>query len=121
MYHSVLSPNFGFHWLTAFEEINDITPNGRPITSGYREIGKIFGMVKRASSSTIGQWKARADWKQELHAISHEIIQQGSKIRLKPTDVIVYDNRKFVVKGAHDYVDCGHFMLYYVEERMDLQ
>lgn len=58
-------------------------------------------------------------WKQTQHPISHIITQTGSP-KAGIEDRLVFGNRIFLVQGVDDPGALGHFTLYYVEERFDM-
>ena len=66
-------------------------------------------------------------WKQNGTPITHTIVQRGTKCRAKGTDILeLEDNsgkiRRFLVQGEpQDPGELGHFLVYRVEERSDLQ
>jgi hypothetical protein len=94
------------------------TDKGRPCTSGFEEVGTMLGIISQASPEEIEQWKQRG------HPITHTIVQRGTKDRAHAEDVLVMDGgkRRFLVQGKpHDPGELGHYLVYHVEEREDLQ
>ncbi len=125
MFHNFLRPGQGFRQLTVLRRAGGVTDNGRPETGAFTPSGEITGLIMLASRGEIEQWESREQWKQERHPVTHKIIQNGTQNRLSPSDVIESvsegKTRRFIVKGAHDPAELGHFIIYFVEEREDLQ
>lgn len=75
--------------------------------------------------------KEQEQWKQLGTPITHTIVQRGTESRAHGNDILElaedrYGNetepRRFLVKGdAQDPGELGHFLVYHVEERKDLQ
>ncbi len=125
MFHGFLRPGQGFRQLTILRRAGGVTDNGRPETRSLTPSGEITGLIMRASRGEIQQWESSEQWKQEGHPVTHKIIQQGTQNRLSPSDVIESvskgKTRRFIVKGANDPAELGHFTIYFAEEREDLQ
>lgn len=87
--------------------------------------GKLIGIITEADPKEIEQWKQRGT------PITHTILQRGTTDRAKANDVLELQKdprypeakpRKFLVVGdPKDPGELGHFLIYRVEERKDLQ
>jgi len=91
-------------------------------------VGTFLGIISQASP------KEQEQWKQLGTPITHTIVQRGTKDRAKATDVLELTppaqcdsntqpkTRRFLVQGEpQDPGELGHFLVYRVEEREDLQ
>lgn len=117
-YTGLLRPGQGFKTFTVMRGTGGTTPNGRPCTSELKPVGTILGIISQATPTEIEQWK------QLGHPITHTIVQRGKKDRAQASDVLVLDDgkRRFLVQGKpHDPGELGHYLVYHVEEREDLQ
>ena len=115
-FRGLLRPGQGFRAFTVLRKKGGLTATGRPKTSLSPD-GEIYGIISQAKQNEIEQWK------QNGHPITHTILQRGTKDRAKATDVLELKgtNRRFTIKGVNDPGELGHFTIYYVEEREDLQ
>lgn len=120
-YTGLLRPFQGFRYFTVLQRKGAVTATGRPVTGSFSEAGQIIGMISQASQ------KEQEQWKQNGHPITHTIVQKGPLEKAKPTDVLELTNpdtgqaRRFLVQGVTDPGELGHFTIYHVEEREDLQ
>lgn len=121
-FNGFLRPYQGFKPFTVLRRIGTVTATGRPVTGTFEEAGEIIGMISQASQREIEQWK------QNGHPITHTIVQRGTTNQAKPTDVMQLVDpvnpeitRRFLVQGVQDPGEIGHFTVYHVEEREDLQ
>lgn len=115
MFRGLLRPGQGFKRFEILRKTGGTTKKGRPTAKTFEVCGEIIGIVSQASQNEIAQWK------QNGHPISHTIVQRGSIDRAKPTDILRLDERRFLVQGVQDPGELGHFTIYKVEERDDLQ
>lgn len=117
MFRSLLRPGQGFKRFTVLRRKARKTETGRPHTSKLEPIGEIIGIISQASQHEKEQWK------QSGHPISHTIVQRGTEYQAKATDVLELPgtDRRFLVQGVQDPGELGHFTIYKVEERDDLQ
>ena len=119
MFRGLLRPGQGFRKFTVMRRGGNLTETGRPITGKMTICGEIIGIISQASQ------KEQEQWKQSGHPISHTIVQRGTAYRAKATDVLAIGspngNRYFLVQGVQDPGELGHFTVYHVEEREDLQ
>lgn len=115
MFRGLLRPGQGFRAFRVMRRTGKKTKTGRPQTGGFEDVGGILGIISQASQKEIEQWK------QSGHPISHTIVQRGTENQAKATDVLELGSRKFLVQGKQDPGELGHFTIYYVEEREDLQ
>lgn len=89
-------------------------------------MGQFLGIISQASPQEKEQWKQLGT------PITHTILQRGTKNRARGNDVLELvkttpctgetETRRFLVKGdPQDPGELGHFLVYKVEERKDLQ
>ena len=123
-----LRPGQGFKPFRVLRRVNGTTPTGRPTTGSLEPQGELYGIISQATPTEKEQWK------QDGHPITHTIVQRGTKNRAMATDVLelpavkndaeeeVVAARRFLVQGQpQDPGELGHFLIYRVEEREDLQ
>lgn len=121
-----IRPGQGFKRFNVYHRAGTTTATGRPYTGSLELQGSFTGMISQASPQEKEQWK------QDGNPITHTIVQRGTKNRAKATDVLELVKtkpctgeqtvRRFLVKGEpQDPGELGHFLVYRVEERMDLQ
>lgn len=123
-FRPMLRPGQGFKPYTVLRRKGGKTASGRPKTAGLESIGTIYGIISQASQTEQEQWK------QKGHPITHTVIQRGTKNAGKADDVLelretgddgVETVRHFLIQGTRDPGEIGHFTVYKVEEREDLQ
>lgn len=116
-FRGMLRPGQGFKAFSVLRKKGGTTESGRPKTTTLAPDGEIFGIISQASQKEIEQWK------QNGHPITHTIVQRGTKDRAKAEEILELKGtkRRFRVKGVNDPGELGHFTIYYVEERLDLQ
>ena len=116
-FRPMLRPGQGFKTYRVLRRESGLSEKGRPYTNALKPQGEISGIISKANQYEKEQWK------QSGHPITHTIIQRGNPIRAKATDVLELTgtDRRFLVQGARDPGELGHFTVYYVEERLDLQ
>lgn len=116
-FRGLLRPGQGFKPFTVLQKKGGTTASGRPMAKKFLPVGVFYGIISQASQNEIEQWK------QNGHPITHTIVQRGTKDRASVTDVLELKgtNRRFYVQGVHDPGELGHFTVYKVEEREDLQ
>ena len=125
-FRGLLRPGQGFKPFTVLRRTGATTATGRPYTGGFETIGSFFGIISQASPREIEQWKQLGT------PITHTIVQRGTTNRAKGTDVLelsvdrygqpIETPRRFLVQGdPQDPGELGHFLVYRVEERKDLQ
>ena len=117
----------GFVPFTVYRKTGGTTSTGRPKTSSYDDVSSFFGILALASP------KEKEQWAQLGTPITHTIVQRGTKNRAKANDVLELltppqcgygppSSRRFLVQGdPQDPGELGHFLVYRVEERKDLQ
>lgn len=122
-----LRPGQGFKPFTVLRRVGATTNTGRPYTGSLEQVGTIIGIISQASP------REQEQWKQLGTPITHTIVQRGTKDRAKATDVLelttstpcgcdLPEIRRFLVVGQpQDPGELGHFLVYRVEEREDLQ
>lgn len=118
-FRGILRPGQGFKCYTVLRQKSETTSSGRVKAASLSPDGKIYGIKTRASQKEIEQWK------QNGHPISHTIIQRGTANCAKAADVLELDDgttkRRFYIQGTRNPGELGHFTVYMVEEREDLQ
>lgn len=119
-FRPMLRPGQGFQLFRVLRRVGGTTDSGRPRTSSKTPHGEFSGMITQASPTEIEQHKQLGT------PITHTIVQRGTKNRAKATDILVLGEgeavRKFQVQGEpQDPGELGHFLVYKVEERADLQ
>lgn len=123
-FRGFLRPGRGFKLYTVLRRKGGLTASGRPKTRSLEPDGEIWGIISQASQQET------AKWKQEMHPITHTVIQRGTHNAAKADDVLELRDtlpdgtgtvRKFLVKGRRDPGELHHFVVYATEEREDLQ
>ena len=119
-FRPMLRPGQGFKLFRVLRRVVGTTASGRPTTKSYALQGEFYGMITQASPKEVEQSK------QSGSPITHTIVQRGTNARAKATDVLELGEgenaRRFLVQGEpQDPGELGHFLVYRVEERADLQ
>ena len=120
-FRPMLRPGQGFKPFKVLRREGGLTAKGRPTTSVLKPQGEFFGIISQASPKEIEQHKQLGT------PITHTIVQRGTRNRAKATDILELEQtgcnpRRFLVQGdPKDPGELGHFLIYYVEERDDLQ
>lgn len=116
-FRGLLRPGQGFKAFSVIRKKGGTTASGRPKATELSPDGEFYGMITQASQKEIEQWK------QNGHLITHTIVQRGTKDKAKATEILELKgtNRRFKIKGVNDPGELGHFTIYHVEERIDLQ
>ena len=135
-FRGMLRPGQGFKPFTVYRRTGATTSTGRPYTGSLEKLGAFFGIISQADPREIEQWKQLGT------PITHTIVQRGTKDRAKANDVLELREgaccgcdtncnecgcqqprpRRFLVQGdPKDPGELGHFLVYKVEERKDLQ
>lgn len=119
-FRPMLRPGQGFKPFRVLRREGDLTDSGRPHTSELKLQGEFLGIISEADPKEVEQFKQRGT------PITHTIVQRGTENRAKATDVLELGEgesiRKFLVKGEpKDPGELGHFLVYRVEERADLE
>lgn len=119
MFGGLLRPGQGFQTFTVHKRSGKLSASGRPEKSGLIASGTIEGILSEANQ------REQEQWKQNGHPITHTIVQQGVKNCGKAEDVLTLGKgkatRKFHVQGTKNPGELEHFVVYYVQERNDLQ
>lgn len=122
-----LRPGQGFRPFKVLRRIGATTKTGRPYTGTLTEVSVFLGIISQASP------KEKEQWKQLGTPITHTILQRGTRGGAMATDILELVQptpcsgpepkvRRFLVQGQpHDPGELGHFIVYHVEEREDLQ
>ena len=122
-FRPMLRPGQGFKPFTILKRVGTVTKTGRPTTGDLEPMGEFYGMITQATQREIEQHK------QNGHPITHTIIKRGGKDNAVETDVLELCQkdgdkcvtRRFLVQSVQDPGELGHFLIYKVEEREDLQ
>ena len=124
MFRGILRPGQGFKTFHIYRRTSGKTDKARPCTANLEPQGELFGIISQASPKEIEQAKQLGT------PITHTIVQYGSKVRAKANDVLELpaptpemegEARRFFVQGdPKDPGELGHFLVYSVEERDDL-
>lgn len=125
-FNGLLRPGQGFKKFRVLRRKGGTTETGRPQTANLVQTGEFYGIISQASPKEIEQWKQLGT------PISHTIVQRGTSGRAMATDVLELVppvsccenvvSRRFLVQGEpQDPGELGHFLIYRVEERADLQ
>ena len=121
-FRPMLRPGQGFKLFRVLRRVGGTTNTGRPHTSSLASQGEFHGMITQASPEEIERHKQLGS------PITHTIVQRGTTHRAKANDVLELGEgcgdkpRRFQVKGEpKDPGEQGHFLIYKVEERADLQ
>lgn len=121
-FRPMLRPGQGFKRFRVLRREGGLTSSGRPHTKSLAIKGEFLGMITQATPKEIEQHKQLGS------PITHTIVQRGTQNRGMATDILelVDDSddkpRRFLVQGEpQDPGELGHFLVYKVEERADLQ
>lgn len=121
-FRPMLRPGQGSKLFRVLRRVGITTNTGRPTTSSLKSQGEFYGIISQASPKEIEQHKQLGS------PITHTIVQRGTGSRAKATDVLELvegsgeNKRRFLVQGEpKDPGEFGHFLIYTVEERADLQ
>lgn len=123
-FRGLLRPGQGFKPYTVLRRKGSLTNKGRPVTGKLEPDGEIWGIISQASQNE------REIWKQKGHPITHTVIQRGTRGAAGANDVLELVKeqddgskivRRFLIQGTRDPGELGHFTVYAVEERLDLQ
>lgn len=100
---------------TILEPDTRTTDNGREVNNGFKEVGKIKGILAEAKPTEIERWR------QLEHPITHKIIQRGnSPVKIEAGYALEYAGRRFYVQAQpHNPGDLNQWTIYYCEERSD--
>ena len=120
MFRGLLRPGQGFKPFRVYRKESGISATGRPYAGSLEPQGDFYGIISQASPREVEQAKQLGT------PITHTIVQRGTKNRAKATDVLALHEpegtRWFIVAGdPQDPGELGHFLVYRVEERDDLQ
>lgn len=125
-FRGLLRPGQGFNPFNVLQRGKGVSPTGRPHTSDLQKKGEFFGILSQASP------REQEQWRQKGSPITHTILQRGTKDRANADDILMLSPsevcgketkpRFFLVKGEpRNPGELGHFLVYHVEERNDLQ
>lgn len=127
-FRGFLRPGQGFKQFYVLRRKGGTTKTGKVTTAKLERSGSFYGIISQASP------KEQEQWKQLGSPITHTIVQRGTEDRAHANDVLELDEmpcgavgaeqrtRRFQVKGdPQDPGELGHFLVYRVEERSDLQ
>lgn len=122
-FRPMLRPGQGFKLFRILRKVSTTTKSGRPITSSLASQGEFLGIITQADPKEVEQFK------QAGTPITHTIVQRCTVHRAIAGDVLELQDpscgdkaRRFRVQGEpKDPGELGHFLIYRVEERADLQ
>jgi len=117
-FRPMLRPGQGFQPFRVLRRVGGLTEKGRPTTSSLKPQGEFLAIITQDSPSETDQHK------QPGSPIIHTIVQRGTQNRAMANDILerMKDGKRFQVKGdPQNPGDLGHFLVYKVEERDDLQ
>ena len=122
-FRALLRPGQGFQLFRILRGGGETSKKGRPYTSEHAQSGTLYGILTEADPKEIDHFKQKGT------PITHTILQRGTKDRAKSTDILELPAvnaeskpRRFRVVGdPKNPGDLGHFLIYRVEERKDLQ
>lgn len=128
-FRPILRPGQGFKQFSVLRRKGGLSDSGRPVTAQLQPQGSFHGIISQADPKEVEQWKQLGT------PITHTIVQHGTKDRARADDVLELKEppaacmanqgqttRRFIVRGEpKDPGELGHFLIYRVEERGDLQ
>lgn len=124
-FRGLLRPGQGFQRFRILRKAGGTTPKGRPYAGAFDLCGEFDGILTESSPNVVEQSKQRGT------PITHTIVQRGSTASANDTDVLELlphdcdqggKPRRFIVRGdPRNPGGLGHFLVYRVEERKDLQ
>lgn len=112
-------PGQGFKPFQVMRRTAGVTAKGRPYSSALTLSGTIFGIISQATPQEVEQFRQLGS------PITHTIVQRGKVNAARSNDVLRIngaDPRYFLVQGdPQDPGELGHFLVYHVQERKDLE
>lgn len=116
-FRPMLRPGQGTVTFRVLRKEGGLTASGRPTTPVLKPQGEFKGIITKTDPTEKEQHKQVGSPK------NYTIVQRGTKNRAMATDILEHeDGRRFFVKGdPRDPGGLGHFLVYKVEERDDLQ
>lgn len=110
-------PGEGFKLFKVLRKEGGLTDKGRPTTSSLKHQGEFYGIVTKTDPSETDQNKQKGSPKK------YTIVQRGTKNQARANDILEGpDGKRYMVQGdPKDPGGLGHFSVYKVEERDDLQ
>ena len=116
-FHAMHRPGEGFKLFTVLRREGGKTEKGRPTTSVLKPEGEFYGIVTKTDPTETDQHKQVGSPKK------YTIVQRGTANQARANDILEReDGRRFLVEGdPKDPGGLGHFSVYKVEERDDLQ
>lgn len=118
IFRAMHRPGEGFKLFKVLREESGLTEKGRPTTSSLKHKGEFYGIVTKTDPTETDQNKQKGSPKR------YTIVQRGTKNQARANDILerVEDGKRFQVQGdPKDPGGLGHFTVYKVEERDDLQ
>lgn len=117
-YRTMLRPGQGNKLYRILRGEGGLTAKGRPTTSVLKPQGEFNAIISQDSPDDTEQHK------QPGSPIRYKLIQSGTTPQAKADDILerVEDGKRFKVKkDPRNPGSLGHFLVYSVEERDDLQ
>lgn len=88
-------PGQQYRWFTIYRKQAQTDDKGRTTYHKVGEaVGMFYGAIASASQREITQWQ------QNGHPITHKIVIDGYYQAVQPTDIVLYDNRRFYVQSV---------------------
>ena len=117
IFRAMHRPGEGFKQFTVLRKEGGKTEKGRPTTSVLKPQGTFYGIVSRTDPTETDQNKQKGSPK------NLTLVQWGTKNQARANDILEReDGKRYLVKGdPKDPGGLGHFTVYKVEERDDLQ
>ena len=109
-----LRPRSVFEKFIVEERIKNLDDRGSPIVR-FRPTGEIlFGVISITTPVEVEKYKTLR------HEISHFIVQRGGYVKAKVGDLLVKEDKKFLVQAIENVAGMGQWYYYLVNERHDL-
>lgn len=81
-----------------------------PIKQSDKPLGIVHGFLAAATQKEVNQWE------QMKHPISHTIVVNGDCVA-QAEDILVYENKQYIVKGKDNPFGLGIFQIIYCESK----
>lgn len=116
-FRGLLRPGEGNKLFKVLRREGGVTDKGRPTTSVLKPKGEFYGIITKTAPTETDQHKQVGSPK------TYTIVQRGTENQAMANDILEHeDGRRFLVQGdPRDPGELGHFLVYKVEERDDLQ
>lgn len=117
MFQSNIRPGEGFKKISVWKSESGLSSSGRHSPGNYVPTEEVFwGIITNANQKEIDQWK------QNGHPITHKVTEHGAVERANETDLLVSDDEnQFYIQGIKNPGGLNITIIYYVEERYDIE